>query len=79
MKGGGQSKGGSRSLLLSTQPGQLHYFTDDEEEIIDSFLRKRGYLWSRATVCGNCCGFYCDEYWVDGISGNFKDQDKKSL
>jgi|SRR5437588_5473963 len=57
----------------------FYKFSEKEEKIIDSFLESKGYGWGRATVCGDCCGIYASEYWVDGIGGNFKEDDKKAL
>jgi len=56
---------------------KFYHFTEEEEDFIDSILTDLGYKWKRATVCGDCCGMYADEYWVDGIGGNFKKADKQ--
>ena len=48
------------------------FFTNEEEKKIDGWLEKHNYIWGRATVCGNCCGFYEDQYWVGGIGGKWR-------
>lgn len=63
-------------MTYSENGPELVYFTDEEEEKIDVWLTKHGYEWGRATVCGGCCGTYADEYWVDGIGGEFKKGDE---
>ena len=52
------------------------YFSDREDELIKNWLKDHGYKWDHNTVCGDCCGMYADEYWVNGIGGKFPDSDK---
>ena len=49
------------------------YFSADEEEKIEKWLKDHGHSWDRNTVCGSCCGMYEDQYWVNGIGGEFPD------
>lgn len=58
---------------------QFYYFSSTEEDIIEGILKDLGYTWDRNNVCGNCCGMYADNYYVDGIGGNFKEVDKKKV
>lgn len=55
------------------------YFSYEEDVFIQSFLKGKGHTWQTNTVCGSCCGMYCDEYWVNGIGGDFPEDDKKEL
>lgn len=58
---------------------EFHYFSKEDEKIIEDFLKKKGYKWSTNTVCGSCCGMFADQYWVNGIGGDFKEKDRKAL
>lgn len=58
---------------------EFFYFSSEEKKEIESFLKERGHEWQTNTVCGNCCGMFADEYWVNGIDGNFPEKDKKEL
>ena len=58
---------------------QFYHFSSTEEDIIDGILKDLGYTWDRNKVCGNCCGMYADNYYVDGVGGTFKEEDKKNL
>lgn len=55
------------------------HFSDKEDAFITKFLKEKGYSISQNTVCGNCCGMFADKYWVNGIGGNFKKEDKEEL
>lgn len=62
-----------------TQETEFTYFSDKEDKLIKEFLRKKGHTWGHNTVCGDCCGMYSDQYWVNGIGGEFPEEDKKEL
>lgn len=55
------------------------HFSDEEDKLIQEWLTKQGYTWSTNTVCGNCCGMYEDEYWVNGIGGKFPENKRKAF
>ena len=55
------------------------YFTDEEKEKIEGWLEGKNYQWGTATVCGNCCGFYSDEYWVGGVFGEWNAGDEQEF
>lgn len=57
----------------------FYHFSTEEHEKIEMWLIKHGYTWGTNTVCGSCCGMYADEYWVDGIGGKFKTEDKQAF
>lgn len=42
----------------------LSFFDDWENDAIESWLNKRGLEWDFPTVCGSCCGFYEQEFWI---------------
>lgn len=58
---------------------EFHYFSEVEHKFIQSWLKKHGYEWRQNAVCGNCCGMYADEYWVNGIWGKFKKEDQETF
>lgn len=62
-------------MTYISEQQEIILFDDTEEAKIDKWLTDNGYKWDRATVCGGCCGFYADEYWVNGIGGEFKKED----
>lgn len=53
------------------------YYDSREEELIEKWLKEKGYSWWRPTVCGDCCGMYENYYAVDGISGKWKSEKDK--
>ncbi len=57
----------------------FYHFSDKENKTIKDFLTLKGYKIDHNTVCGSCCGIFADEYWVNGIGGNFKKEDKEEL
>lgn len=60
-----------------TESGEMYTFFDDRENnLIEQWLKDHGYTWGKNTVCGNCCGMYDEEYWVNGIGGHFKKADQ---
>ena len=51
--------------MTHTVEGELLTFFDEwENEAIETWLKERGLEWDQPTVCGSCCGFYSEEYWV---------------
>lgn len=64
---------------IETTEDEFHYFSGEEHNFIQEFLKEKGHEWSTNTVCGNCCGVYADEYWVNGIGGDFPPEDKAEL
>lgn len=63
----------------TTEQEQFYYFTEEEHETIKNFLTQKGYTWNRNNVCGAHCGMYADEYWVNGIGGDFPKEDKEEF
>ncbi len=52
------------------------HFSTEEDNLVRKWLKRQGYTWVHNTVCGDCCGMYEDEYWVNGIGGKFPDDMK---
>jgi len=48
----------------------FHTFDDWESDAIEAWLKERGYSWDHPTLCGSCCGFYDQEYWVTWKPGD---------
>lgn len=53
---------------------EFFHFTKQEEEVIESFLKEKGYTIGHNSVCGGCCGMYSDLFYVNGIGGKWKNQ-----
>lgn len=54
----------------------FYHFTEEEHEFIKDFLTNKGHTYEQNTVCGDCCGMYASEYWVNGIFGTFPEKDR---
>ena len=58
---------------------EIVLFTEREDELIQNWLKENGFSWKHNTVCGNCCGMYEDEYWVNGIGGSFPKEKREKF
>jgi len=58
---------------------EFYYFSEEAHDFIKEFLESKGHTYERNTVCGDCCGVYASEYWVNGIFGDFPISDKEEF
>lgn len=55
---------------------EFFYFSEEEHTFIKEFLESKVHTYEQNTVCGDCCGVYASEYWVNGIFGTFPEKDR---
>lgn len=55
------------------------HFDEREDNLIQMWLYDHEYAYNTNTVCGGCCGMYADEYWVNGIGGEWREGDEEKF